>query len=324
MTLVKENPVKYHGNTDYDGLWKKIIFDLFEEFILFTAPSLHEAIDFSHKPEFLQQELFKKIIKEKKGRQVADQIVKVHLKNGENKWILIHVEIQANPESNFAKRMFEYFYKICDFHKKEVFAIALITDSNVSPQTNTYHYSFFGTNLTYEFNTLIIAEQTVEELEKSNNPFALAILAGKYVSHTKKDFQKRYYYKRKLIQIILEKMKDAEAQTQIYLSALTYFIDYLLKIPDELTEKLQADLMPIMEREVTRLDHIETFKAAPTIAGILDTVRKEGIEKGQLGERRRIAIELLRQKIDITLIEQTTKLSKAEIEELGRIYNQKN
>jgi len=41
--LVLEKPAVYQTNpTDYDGLWKKIIEELFEEFMLFFAPDLHE------------------------------------------------------------------------------------------------------------------------------------------------------------------------------------------------------------------------------------------------------------------------------------------
>ena len=87
-----EKPSGY-GVVDYDGLWKKLIYELFEEFMLFFAPDLYEEIDFLKEPEFLQQELFQEIMQEKKGKQVADQIVKVFLKNGEEKWILIHIEV---------------------------------------------------------------------------------------------------------------------------------------------------------------------------------------------------------------------------------------
>ncbi|MFK4997607.1 hypothetical protein ACI2OX_09005 [Bacillus sp. N9] len=63
--LVLEKPSTYH-HVDYDGLWKKLIYELFEEFVLFFAEDLYENIDFQKQPEFLQQELFKEIIQEKK------------------------------------------------------------------------------------------------------------------------------------------------------------------------------------------------------------------------------------------------------------------
>src|SRR5690625_1132825 len=105
--IVQEKPVDY-GSPDYDGLWKKVIADLFEEFMLFFAPDLYEEIDFNKAPDFLQQELFKEILQRKKGRNVADQIVKVSLKSGEDKWILIHIEVQGEDSTDFSGTTVDY------------------------------------------------------------------------------------------------------------------------------------------------------------------------------------------------------------------------
>ncbi|MGG3691056.1 hypothetical protein ABEU88_18030, partial [Caldifermentibacillus hisashii] len=96
--LVLEKRVSYSPGTDYDALWKKIISELFEEFILFFAPDLYEAIDFGKGIVFLEQELHKVIIKHKKGKKIADKIVKVSLKNGEEKYVFIHIEIQGKKD----------------------------------------------------------------------------------------------------------------------------------------------------------------------------------------------------------------------------------
>jgi len=92
--LVLEKPTTYKTNaTDYDGLWKKIIEDLFEEFMLFFAPVLHEEIDYSMDFDALQQEVHQQIIQIKGGKAIADKIFKVFLKNGREKWILVYTEI---------------------------------------------------------------------------------------------------------------------------------------------------------------------------------------------------------------------------------------
>ncbi|MCB7071745.1 hypothetical protein LIZ76_17730 [Caldibacillus sp. 210928-DFI.2.22] len=67
--LVLEKRVSYSPGTDYDALWKKIISELFEEFILFFAPDLYEAIDFRKGIVFLEQELHKVIIEHNKGKK---------------------------------------------------------------------------------------------------------------------------------------------------------------------------------------------------------------------------------------------------------------
>ncbi|WP_052738001.1 hypothetical protein [Bacillus sp. SA1-12] len=137
---------------DFDGLWKKLIYELFEEFVLYFAADLYKEIDFLKEPEFLQQELFQEIIQEKMGRQVTDQIVKVYLKSGEEKWVLIHIEVQGDREPDFSKRMLRYYYRIFDRYDQDIVAIALLTDTSKSFRANQYHRSYQGTELTYKYN----------------------------------------------------------------------------------------------------------------------------------------------------------------------------
>ncbi|MGE8037179.1 hypothetical protein [Lysinibacillus sp. NPDC093692] len=90
MQLVWEKPDVYKlSQVNQDNLWKKLIADLFEDFLLFFLPELHAEVNFSKQVEFLQQELFKEIIEQRQGRKIADQIAKVHLKSGKEQWILM-------------------------------------------------------------------------------------------------------------------------------------------------------------------------------------------------------------------------------------------
>jgi hypothetical protein len=205
MTIdcILERPQGY-GTVDYDGLWKKLINELFEEFVLFFAADLFEEIDFLREPEFLQQELFQEIIQEKKGKQVADQVVKVFLKNGKEKWILIHIEVQGDRDLDFSKRMFQYYYRIFDKYDQDIVAIALLTDASKNFRPNMYHRSTHGTELTYKYNIYKFTDQDESELMKSANPFAMAVLAGKYANVTKSDIDQRYHFKRKLFHLVLK------------------------------------------------------------------------------------------------------------------------
>lgn len=66
------------------------------------------------------------------------------------------------------------------------------------------------------------------------------------------------------------------------------------------------------------MNHIETFKSSPTIAGMFELARKEGIEKGQLAERKRIAYDMLQKGIDIKIVAELTKFTVEEIKELSK------
>lgn len=52
------------------------------------------------------------------GERLADKLVKIYRTDGEESWILVHLEIQSQEESNFAARMpailtAGYAYALC-------------------------------------------------------------------------------------------------------------------------------------------------------------------------------------------------------------------
>ncbi|MGJ9458107.1 hypothetical protein [Oceanobacillus sp. CF4.6] len=317
---------------DQDGLWKKLIGELFEAFIQFFAPGLYEEIDFTIEPEFLQQELFKEVIIEKKGRVNADQIVKVFMKNGKERWILVHVEVQGIAGKEFSQRMFKYFYKIYDKFNREIYAIALITDAEQSSKSNRFSYSFFGTELEYAYNMYEFHGKDIEQLEQSSNPFAAAVLAGIYASKTKNESHKRYLFKRKLMIEILQKFSSQHENTRTYLTSLFYFIDYLLHVPDELKKKLSEDIRPLIGKEASHTMRAEKEKLPPTIAELFADAKDEGLVKGREEGREKgreegrdegreetkkmLAQELIREDFSD---EHIAKLTKLGIEEVVRL-----
>jgi len=100
--------------TEFDTPWKDILQRYFEEFILFFFPTAHEEIDWRRTPEFLDKELQQVVRDAELGRRLADKLVKIYLRNGEEAWVLIHIEIQSQEETDFAERMFTYHYRIYD------------------------------------------------------------------------------------------------------------------------------------------------------------------------------------------------------------------
>lgn len=222
--------------TDHDTPWKTIIKELFEDFIAFFLPAAYELIDFNKPAQFLEQELHKIVAdKIKKGKVINDKLVKVYLKDGSEKWILIHIEIQSSFETNFSKRMFTYFYRIFDKYDQEVTALAIYTGKKVPRAYNTFQYDFLGTESYYKFNTYQIRKAQEADLLKSNNIFALVVLATQYLNQDKSDAQKRYAFKRKLIQLALDKN---HTKTQII--SLLKFVQLVLRLPENLELKFAA------------------------------------------------------------------------------------
>ncbi len=307
---------------DQDGLWKKVIGELFEDFLLFFKPELHSQVDFTKEAEFLQQELFQKIMNKKKGRRWADQLVKVHLKDGEEKWVLVHVEVQSDNEEDFAERMFQYFYRIYDRYYKEIVAIAIMTSPYQSTFPTQFHYSYFGTELHYAYSNRRLNDYDNEELEKSDKLFSKVVLAAKYMNDTRGDMDKRYTFKMKLMREILK--SDSYSHTEIL--AVFYFIDYLLRLPKELTEQFYDTMVPIIEKEVKQMVQFDNEDLSPTMEAVFTRIREEGERKGiEQGIERgieqgieQVALEMLKEGSSIEFIAKVTRLDKETIEKIRK------
>lgn len=224
---------------DYDTQWKVVISSLFPDFIKFFLPQAYRLIDFTHSIEFLEQELHKLISdKYKEGKVINDKLVKVRLKSGDDKWILIHIEVQSSFETDFAERMFTYFYRIYDRYDQKITAIAIYTGLKNAKKFDRYEYSFLGTETLYKFNTYKITSQKEKDLLASKNPFALVVLASQYLLKSEDDYEKRYLFKRKLIRL----SKDRNYKPNQIINLLR-FVDLILRLPAELEMKFEQEII---------------------------------------------------------------------------------
>lgn len=238
---------------DYDTQWKEIITNLFEDFIAFFLPDAYSLIDFDEPIEFLEQELHKIVAdNKKKGRVINDKLVKVKLRDGNEKWILIHIEVQSSYETDFSKRMFVYFYRIFDQYSQEITAIAIYTDEQTPKNYGKYEYNFLGTKTIYEFNTYLVKNAKDKELKASENPFSLAILSTKYLHKSKSDYLKRLSFKRKLIRLTKEKN-----YTSRQIVNLLKFIDLILYLPVDLEKQFIEEVI----QEFVKIDNMQTLKS---------------------------------------------------------------
>jgi len=163
-----------------DLLWKAVLEDVFDDTLLFFFKERAGVFDLEKGFEFLDKEL-DQLFPERGttgNMRYVDKLVKVFTKQGEEKWLLVHVEVQGYNDPGFAKRMFTYFYRILDKYDKLVTCIAIFTGDNRRYMTGEYHYEFMGVENTFKYNTYRIIDQDADELRKSDNPFALVILTA--------------------------------------------------------------------------------------------------------------------------------------------------
>ena len=93
---------------DYDSPWKEALDHFFEPCMAFFFPAAHAEIDWARGYEMLDKELQPIVREAATGRQYVDKLVKVWLKDGQERWVLIHIEVQGSREGEFPRRMHVY------------------------------------------------------------------------------------------------------------------------------------------------------------------------------------------------------------------------
>ena len=76
-----------------DTPWKDILDSYFQSFLEICYPIAADAIDWSKGYEALDKEL-NSITKESEiGKRIVDKLMKVWKKDGEETWVLMHIEV---------------------------------------------------------------------------------------------------------------------------------------------------------------------------------------------------------------------------------------
>jgi hypothetical protein len=159
-----------------DELWKGIIEELFEDFLHFFFPKFVHEVDFTKPFEFLDKELNELIPASESENRRADLLVKVFLKNGYEKWILIHTEVQGYGDKYFPLRMYTYNYRSYDRFNQDVVGLAILTDENPDFRPTFYERETWGTKIRYDFQTFKVLDYNEAYYEKLDNPFASVML----------------------------------------------------------------------------------------------------------------------------------------------------
>ncbi len=248
-----------------DELWKDIIENLFPLFLEFFHPLLFRDIIFKEGYKFLDKEFNTIVGESKETKRFLDKLVQVKLRDGKERWVLIHIEIQGYSEDNFPLRMFTYFYRIYDKYKKDIVAIAIFTDDFLNYKPDRFNYEFYGTKLLYEYNTYKISDYDEEYLKQNDNPFSLVVLAAKYALFAKNDENRKLRFTRELIRLMYKKGK-----TKVEIINLFKFISGMLYISDPLKKELIRD----------EIRKIEEVKKMPYISYVEEMAREEGLKKG--------------------------------------------
>ena len=229
-----------------DIFWKEIIEVMIMPLMYFFFPRQADMIDFSKGARFLDKEfseLFPEMSKDAKGRR-ADKLVELALKGGGTVWILVHIEVQGYVDTDFARRMFEYYYRILEKYGKRVTALAIFTDDSPSFHPSEYRTELWGTELIYRYNTYKLLDKNPKDFADTNNPFAIIMETAWYaLKRNKLNDKDLETLKLRLIRRFLELDYSKE-----YIYKILRFLSFYIKFDKKEAEiKFIQKLTPMIE-----------------------------------------------------------------------------
>ncbi len=287
--------------TDFDSPWKEALEHYFAAFMAFFFPKAHAGIAWERGYEFLDTELQQVVRDAELGRRLADKLVKVWRTDGEEAWVLIHIEVQGQPEPDFAKRMYTYNYRLFDRHDKAIVSLAVLGDESPSWRPAGFGYMLWDCEVSLRFPTVKLLDYKArwDELDASANPFAMVVMAHLKAQETRGDYENRLDWKLRLFRRLYERGFSKQDILELF-----RFIDWLLWLPDELTQKFRQTVA-----------EYEEGKRMPYVTSIERLGRQEGREEGRQEGRQ----DATREDVMMILRERFSAVSPAIVEALGRI-----
>ena len=255
---------------DHDSPWKEALEQFFKDFLWFFFPELHDAIDWSRGYVALDKELQQIIRDAKVGKSLADKLFKVWLKDGTEKWLLIHIEVQGKVEVYFSERMFRYNIRSYLLYDREVVSLAVLCDDNPGWRPGEFAYSNFGctTGIKFPIVKLLDYKDQIELLEKSDNPFAAVVLADLKSAETRRSPESRFQWKVRIVRGLFERGWSAEDIRKLF-----RIVDWIMDLPEELQNDFREELYQVEEEK--RMPYITSIERYGIEKG-----RQEGIQVG--------------------------------------------
>ena len=240
---------------DYDSPWKEVLDRYFEPFLAFFFPQAHADIDWGRRYEVLDKELQKIVRQAKQGKRHVDKLVKVWLKSGEEKWLLIHVEVQTGRERDFPKRMYVYNYRIFSRYDREVISLAVLADDDPKWRPDHFGYGRWGFRAGIQFPVVKLLDYAPQwqVLEADPNPFATVVLAHLKTLETRQAPADRQVWKVQLVKGLYERGMAADDVRQLF-----HFIDWVMDLPPALEEQFEEEIRRYEEEK--RMPYMTSFE----------------------------------------------------------------
>jgi hypothetical protein len=263
--------------TFFDLSWKLFAQVFLRPLLALCFPQVEAQIDWSVPPKFRDKELQRILPRPRRGSRVVDLLIEVKLRNGQFRWILLHLEIEHRKSPQLPLRLFDYNYLIRKRYNFPVVTLAILADEDPNWRPSFYEDDrVFGCGVKFDFLTcklLDLINQGREQLERSDSPAAAMVLANWTAQKTRRDADRRLVAKLDFARRLRKKKYSREEVEKLFRC-----IDQLMWLPEKHDEQFLEELYKILKSKGQNMP-IEEILSHMEIRA-LKRGRKEGIEKG--------------------------------------------
>lgn len=264
---------------EFDGPWKDVLQMFLQPFLELLFPDIAADIDWTRGYESLDKELQRIARRAKVGKRLADKLFKIWLRDGRQRWLLVHIEIQREYDAAFAERMFQYNIAAYQMYNKEVISLAALCDDKPNWRPTSIAYGMWGcrTEVNFRIAKLLDFADRGAELEASENPIAAVIQAELGARGTEHDPAARMHKKLHLVRWLYR--RNWPREQIVFLLAL---IDMMMGLPEEFSQAFDADVAALEEE--TDVKYVTSWERHGIQKG-LEQGRAEGLAEGRIEGR---------------------------------------
>lgn len=289
---------------DHDRLFKQLLSTFFLEFLDLFLPEVSRYLE-QGSLVFLDKELFTDVTSGE--RHEADLVVKGQFR-GQASFFLIHVENQAQPQTDFGQRMFRYFARLYEKHGLPVYPVVIFSHNALQRQEPSFHRVEFPNKVILEFHYEAIQLNRLNwrDFVHQPNPVASALMAKMNVLP-----RDRPKVKLECLRLLATLQLDP-ARMQL----ISGFVDTYLRLSSEEEEQFRAELDRI---ELDEQENVMQIVTSWLEEG-LQQGKQEGLQQGkQEGELVVIMRQLTRRvgPVELELQKRIRELSISQLEDLG-------
>ena len=261
-------------DSDYDGAWKEALRLHLRAFIEQYFPALAELVDWSFEPEWLDKEMSQIIGQSGHRNREVDVLFKVRLKNGNEQWILCHLEIQTSYEADFAFRVDLYNAGLKWLFRQHVLTLVILADLRSDWRPSEHHFELAGFESRLRFPICKILDRLDSDWANSTSLPVQVARAQVAALRTASDPEARFHAKTQLVRNLYSAGYSANDLRELF-----RLLDWMMHLKRNFEARFDLELTEFEKEQ--RMPYVTSIERNAEARG-LEEGREEGRSQGRV------------------------------------------